>query len=152
LDEPTLPRGEPYRPLGRRAQLVTILLIIGIGTTIAGVVSGLMERSLLDDVQQGRFITPRQADNNDRRQLIVALVDGTVFIATGIFFLLWFHRAADHQRHLAGERPAHHGRVRHEGRREQGAQPLPPLVARVPPHERALLGRNEDELERGDDR
>jgi hypothetical protein len=49
LDEPTLPHGEPYRPLGRRAQIVTILLIIGIGTAIAGIVSGAMERSLLDD-------------------------------------------------------------------------------------------------------
>ncbi len=104
MDEPTLPHGEPYRPLGRRAQLVTILLIIGIGTTIAGVVSGLMERSLLDDVQQGRFITPRQADDNDRRQLIVALVDGTVFIATGIFFLLWFHRAYRNLPALGGDR------------------------------------------------
>jgi hypothetical protein len=82
LDEPTLPHGEPYRPLGRRAQIVTILLIIGIGTAIAGIVSGAMERSLLDDVQQGRLITPKQADDNDRRQLIVAVVDGTVFIAS----------------------------------------------------------------------
>jgi hypothetical protein len=84
--------GEPYRPLGRRAQIVTILLIIGIGTAIAGLVSGAMERSLLDDVQQGRFITPKQADENDRRQPIVAVVDGSVFIATGVF-LFWFHRA-----------------------------------------------------------
>jgi hypothetical protein len=37
LDEPSLPHGEAYRPLGRRAQIITILLIIGIGTTIAGV-------------------------------------------------------------------------------------------------------------------
>jgi hypothetical protein len=44
--------GEPYRPLGRRAQIVTILLIIGIGTAIAGLVSGAMERSLLDDAQR----------------------------------------------------------------------------------------------------
>jgi hypothetical protein len=84
--------GEPYRPLGRRAQIVTILPIIGIGTAIAGIVSGAMERSLLDDVQQGRFITPKQADENDRRQPIVAVVDGSVFIATGVF-LFWFHRA-----------------------------------------------------------
>jgi hypothetical protein len=44
--------GEPYRPLGRRAQIVTILPIIGIGTAIAGIVSGAMERSLLDDAQR----------------------------------------------------------------------------------------------------
>ncbi len=93
MDEPTLPHGEPYCPLGRRAQILTILLIIGIGTTIAAVVSGLIERSLLEDAQQGQFITPQQADDSDRRQLIVAVVDGTVFIATGVFFLFWFHRA-----------------------------------------------------------
>ena len=104
MDEPTLPHGEPYRPLGRRAQIVTILLIIGIGTTIAGVVSGLMERSLLDDVQQGQFITPQQADDNDRRQLLVAVVDGTVFIATGVFFLFWFHRAYRNLPALGGDR------------------------------------------------
>jgi hypothetical protein len=104
LDEPSLPHGEPYRPLGRRAQIVTILLIIGIGTTIVGVVSGLMERSLLDDVQQGQFITPTQADDNDRRQLLVAVVDGTVFIATGVFFLFWFHRVYRNLPALGGDR------------------------------------------------
>jgi hypothetical protein len=104
LDEPSLPHGESYRPLGRRAQIVTILLIIGIGTTIAGVVSGLMERSLLDDVQQGQFITPTQADDNDRRQLLVAVVDGTVFIATGVFFLFWFHRVYRNLPALGGDR------------------------------------------------
>jgi hypothetical protein len=104
LDERSLPHGEPYRPLGRRAQIVTILLIIGIGTTVAGVVSGLMERSLLDDVQQGQFITPKQADDNDRRQLLVAMVDGTVFIATGVFFLFWFHRAYRNLLALGGDR------------------------------------------------
>jgi hypothetical protein len=104
LDDPTLPHGEAYRPLGRRAQIVTILLIIGIRTAIAGIVSGAMERSLFDDVQQGRFITPKQADDNDRRQLIVAVVDGTVFIATGVFFLFWFHRAYRNLPSLGGER------------------------------------------------
>ena len=132
MDEPSLPHGEPYRPLGRRAQIGTILLIIGIGTTIAGVVSGLVERSLLDDVQQSRFITPRQADDNDRRQLIVALVDGTVFIATGIFFLLWFHRAYRNLPALGDRRYGTGWAI--------GGWFVP------------VLGAREDELERGDDR
>jgi len=63
-----------------------------------------MERSLLDDARNGAFITPQQADDNDRRQLIVAVVDGTVFFATGIFFLFWFHRAYRNLPALGGDR------------------------------------------------
>ena len=63
-----------------------------------------MERSLLEDAQQGQFITPQQADDSDRRQLIVAVVDGTVFIATGVFFLFWLHRAYRNLPALGGDR------------------------------------------------
>ena len=86
-------RGEPYRPLGRRAQITTILLVLGIGTSIAGIVSGLMERSLLADIAQGRFVTQQELDDNDVRQGLVAAADFILVTATAVFFLLWFYRA-----------------------------------------------------------
>ncbi len=57
MDEPPLGHGEPYRPLGRRAQILTILLIVGIGTTIVSLVSGALEGALLEDARQGHFIS-----------------------------------------------------------------------------------------------
>ena len=104
MDEPPLGHGEPYRPLSRRAQIVTILLIIGIGATIVSIVSGAWERTLLEDVRDGELITQQQADDSDRRQLIVSLVDGTVYIAITVFFLLWFHRAYRNLPALGGDR------------------------------------------------
>jgi Domain of unknown function (DUF4328) len=93
LDEKEPVRGEPYRPLGRRAQITTILLILGIGTSIAGIVSGLMERSLLADIEQGRFVTQQELDDNDVRQGLVAAADFILVTTTAVFFLLWFYRA-----------------------------------------------------------
>jgi uncharacterized protein DUF4328 len=104
LEEPQLGHGEPYRPLGRRAQILTILLIIGIGATILSIVSGVMERSLLEDARQGQLVTQQQADDNDSRQLLVAIVDGAVYMAIAVFFLFWFHRAYRNLDALGGDR------------------------------------------------
>jgi Domain of unknown function (DUF4328) len=52
-----------------------------------------MERSLLADIEQGRFVTQQELDDNDVRQGLVAAADFILVTATAVFFLLWFYRA-----------------------------------------------------------
>ncbi len=82
-----------YRPLERRAKWVTGLLLAGIAADLAGVVSGLMQRSLLADAGSGNLITSAEANSNDVRQLVVGLIQGAIFVLTSAAFLFWFHRA-----------------------------------------------------------
>ena len=52
-----------------------------------------MERSLLADIEQGRFVTQQELDDNDVRRGLVAAADFILVTATAAFFLLWFYRA-----------------------------------------------------------
>ena len=85
--------GEDFRPLWRRAKWVIAFLVVGIVADSVAIVSELMERSILADVEAGALISQEEADSNDRRQLVIGAVQGSVFVLTAIVFLFWFHRA-----------------------------------------------------------
>jgi hypothetical protein len=89
----SLPPDESYRPLGRRARRVQVLLVIGIVIDLIALGSDLSEWALLERVESGALLTESEADANDRRQAIVAGVQGAVFIVTAAFFIAWFYRA-----------------------------------------------------------
>ena len=94
---------EPYRPLGRWARRVLVLLVLGIVIDLVALGSDLSERALLERIESGELVTDSEADANDRRQVIVASVQGAVFIVTAAFFIAWFHRAYRNLRALGAK-------------------------------------------------
>lgn len=78
-------------------RLVRILLYIQIAVAMASIVSGLMERQLLLDINAGLYTNDWElrtiAETNDFRQLIAATVEFAVLIVSGIFILKWIYRA-----------------------------------------------------------
>ena len=69
--------------------LIKVLLIISLFVSIVSIISDIMQINLL-----GTFnYSQSEAEANDARQLIIALISIGVFIITGIFFLIWIYRA-----------------------------------------------------------
>jgi Domain of unknown function (DUF4328) len=81
-----------YRPLERLARWVVGFLLAGVVADLAGIASGVAERSLLDRANTD-FITRAEADANDLRQLIVGSVQSAIFVLTAVLFIAWFRRA-----------------------------------------------------------
>jgi Domain of unknown function (DUF4328) len=54
------------------------------------IVSGLMELSLLEKIKDGQFVSNEEADFNDMRQGLIAMLEIGFVIASVVFFLRWF--------------------------------------------------------------
>jgi len=95
--------GEPYRPLAGLAPWIFWLLVItaaanGLSAVITLAVHGL-----------GTYSTPAydRLDGADIALALFGLLQGLVFLATAVLFIIWFYRAYTNLRPLGGPEPRH---------------------------------------------
>jgi len=77
----------------KRAKTVMIIFWILTGLTVIGIVSGYFELEILKNAQQGEFISDKEANASDIRQMIIGLLQTGLYIASIVVFLNWFRRA-----------------------------------------------------------
>lgn len=76
----------------RATWLITIFWCI-ILTNIVAALSGYMELELLEKIENDSNYTIREIELNDIRQMVVALLQTALYVATIFLFLNWFRRA-----------------------------------------------------------
>jgi hypothetical protein len=79
----------PYVSGRTRTQWVIALLVATVMVDLLSVVSTSLEIDLLERAIAGETITDAEADANDVRQGLIALLRTAMFIGTVIVFLLW---------------------------------------------------------------
>jgi hypothetical protein len=82
-----------YVPLDsyRRAAVITLALVMLLAA--AGVVSSWLEIQLFDEAIGGDPITQSEADANDTRQGVIAIIQLATLLVCVVFFIRWLHRA-----------------------------------------------------------
>jgi Domain of unknown function (DUF4328) len=84
---------DPFQSGRTRAMVLVALVGIGMVLDVAGVATQLSQASLLSGLSAGRAVLPGEAQANDARVQLVALLTLLVFVVTVVAFLIWFHRA-----------------------------------------------------------
>ncbi|MES2588952.1 MAG: DUF4328 domain-containing protein [Bacteroidota bacterium] len=82
-----------FRVNSQRAKNAELLIIVSGVLSILSLISNGLEYWLLHSVSNGANVTMEQANFNDMRQLVIALVEILVFIFSAITFIQWFRRA-----------------------------------------------------------
>lgn len=77
------------KPNDRRAKIAIVFVTLVLILDIISLLFDYLEYILLNS----EFITPLEAENNDSRQLILAVLYMIIFLISGITFILWFRRA-----------------------------------------------------------
>ena len=90
-----------------RANVVQYLLIAVLVLKLIGIVSAWAQHGMLVAVQNGAQLTTEQAEANDGRERLIAMLAGLLFIGTAIAWLMWQHRAYENLR-LVGSRDTEH--------------------------------------------
>lgn len=80
------------RPNADRAKNAIVLLYLVLIMDIISLISGYMQYSLLGRIATGNF-TMVEAEMNDLREMLVAVIYFGVFITSAVFFIRWFRRA-----------------------------------------------------------
>jgi hypothetical protein len=113
MAEPHLPpvyEVDKYEPMQGRARAAVFLLWLCVALAAAGVVSDLMEHSLLSRIEQGDFISQADlidaVDSNDRRQGLIGGTQLALQVVAGIVFIAWFYGMYKNLR-LMGRHPRH---------------------------------------------
>lgn len=83
----------PYASARGRGLVSAALLALCAMISLVAIFFTLAEIRLLQSIVDGAEISPSEADANDNRQGLVALVQLTAIIASVIAFCLWIHRA-----------------------------------------------------------
>lgn len=91
----------------KRAEILIVVFGIFIAISLVGILSSLLELKLLQDINNGMYISEEQANSNDIRQQIMAIVGIMAFIATAVVFLNWFRRAYGNL-HRLGDKTLRH--------------------------------------------
>lgn len=84
---------DSYRPIRELSHWLIIFLI---GIAVLSVVSfgsGLLQMSLLAQIQAGVQISPEAVQANDERQFVIGMMELGSMVTTGILFLTWMRRA-----------------------------------------------------------
>lgn len=90
----TAPTTAAYRPLGGPARALEVLLATYLLVTLVAIVSDWLEFSMLTRLlEDPDSVTVAEASGSDARQGILALLQLGCWLATGVCFLVWFHRA-----------------------------------------------------------
>lgn len=96
---------EPLKPNEQRSKIAIILIWIVLTIEIISGISSYFQLNLLQIVAGGGTISMEEAESNDNREQIIAIVFLLAYIISGITFIMWFRRAYYnlHQRvnHLA---------------------------------------------------
>lgn len=81
------------RPNQRRTKMAIIMICAVLTVEIFMLISDYMQYNLLVEVQNGGFVEPTAAENNDLRQQILGFIYLAVFITSIVTFINWFRRA-----------------------------------------------------------
>jgi len=108
LQAAAVPRAVPdYRSLRTPATVVYVFTAIVLTCTVAAIVSGFFEVSLLGRIDDGELVTTSETDNNDLRVALIAVLQSLAYLATGIAFIVWFYRAHVNLRALGATEVRH---------------------------------------------
>lgn len=84
---------EPLRPNSQRAKNAIILIWIVLAFEIISIISKFFQYNLLQTVINGGIITIEEANANDTREQIIAILSIVAYFISAIMFILWFRRA-----------------------------------------------------------
>lgn len=103
-----VPQAVPaYRALRAPATVVYVMAAIVLVCTVAAIVSGFFEVSLLGRIADGENVTQSEADNNDLRVAVITALQGLAYLGTAIAFIVWFYRAHVNLRALGASEVRH---------------------------------------------
>lgn len=96
---------KPLNPNDQRSKTAIILIWIVLTIEIISLISSFFQLNLLQSVADGGTVTIDEANANDTREQIIAIVFMVAYLVSAITFIMWFRRAYFnlHQRvnHLA---------------------------------------------------
>jgi hypothetical protein len=84
---------DEFRPLDGTARFLRFLLLLSAVVALVATLSDLMEVQLLSRVVAGESLSTVEAEANDSRQFMIAVVRIPVLAATMIAFFTWFYRS-----------------------------------------------------------
>ncbi len=82
-----------FRSVNRLAKWVYGAFIVLAILNVIAVVSGYAQAELLNRAISGETITWAEATSNDNRQALIGFAQIALYIAAGVAFLIWIHRA-----------------------------------------------------------
>jgi hypothetical protein len=89
-----LTSGVPFVSGHGRAQVLIALFMAYIAVKLFAIVSNVMQIGLLRDALSGGSVTREQAEWNDQRQLLAAVISLLILAALLVALLLWLYRVA----------------------------------------------------------
>lgn len=81
------------RPNADRARIAIVFLWIALALELVAGISDYLQLQFLHNVQNGIPVSAADADSNDQRQALIALVYLAVYITSLVFFIMWMRRA-----------------------------------------------------------
>lgn len=81
------------KPNEQRSKNAILLIWIVLTIEIITCVSNYFQLNLLQTILDGGFISPMEADSNDTRQQMIAIVFLIAYIISAVTFIQWFRRA-----------------------------------------------------------
>ena len=81
------------RPNDKRFKNALVCLYVMIVLEVMMLLSETLQYILLNDIVQGNFVSDSSIDQNDLRQIIIAIVYGIAYLITAVYFIMWFRRA-----------------------------------------------------------
>ena len=103
-----VPQAVPaYSALRAPATVVYVMAAIVLVCTVAAIVSGFFEVSLLGRIADGENVTQSEAETNDLRVAVITALQGLAYLGTAIAFIVWFYRAHVNLRALGASEVRH---------------------------------------------
>lgn len=81
------------KPNGQRAKNAILLMWIMFGLEIVSLISSCLQYSMLQAIRNGETVSEVAVDTNDLREGIIGILYLAGYIATLIYFIMWFRRA-----------------------------------------------------------
>lgn len=82
-----------FQSINKRTKWVFWIFIALMILNIIAVLSGYAEAELLNRAISGGIVTEAEAMSNDTRQALIGFVQFALYVAAGVAFLIWIHRA-----------------------------------------------------------
>jgi hypothetical protein len=84
---------QPLKPNAQRAKMAIILIWIVFALNCIALISKFFQYNLLQTVVNGGSITIEEANANDTREQIIAVIYIIFYLVSGVTFIQWFRRA-----------------------------------------------------------
>ncbi len=81
------------KPNERRAKNAITLIWVILALEVASLISAYLQYNLLYTFENGGWVSPKSADVNDLRELVISITYMVMFIISAVFFIQWFRRA-----------------------------------------------------------